>query len=348
MQSKAIFLALFFCVLNLTRVVGQADPGSAGITFSKSIFQEKEPGTLRVLIGNYTDGISSGTALKPYDATFTITIPSLFNVTGDIDFKGVPFPLTIVSQMMNAFGSTIIVLTVPKGIPKGASGAVVIPVQAVAGNANILYATVKTDCNLSYPPSGNILPGNDLLSAPIVVVTPLPVTLSSFKLSRENLHINLSWTTTSEENSERFDIERSQNGKQWEFIGTVASASESSVRKNYNFSDLNPENGTNYYRLKMIDKDQSFTYSTIRQAVFQDIMLELYPNPVAETLYVRLGDWSEVSHIQLLNPDGTTIYHSGNVLSKTIDVSLLNTGTYIFKLQKKNSSVITQRIFVAK
>lgn len=348
MQLKFTFSVLLFCILAFTKAAAQADPGSAGITFSKSVFQVKEQGSLRVLIGNYTEGISSGTALKPYDAIFTITIPSLFSVTGEIDLKAVPFPVILVSQMMNAFGSTIIVLTAPKGIPKGANGTVIIPVVAVSGSAEILYATVKTDFNLSYPPSGNMLPTNDLASAPVVVVSPLPVILSSFKVYSENLKANLFWTTTQEKNSERFDIERSQDGKQWEQIGSVSSAFESSEKQNYRFTDSSPKDGTNYYRLKMVDKDQSFTHSNMCQANFQNIRLEIYPNPVAETLNIRLGKWSDVISIALLSSDGVIHYESGKILSEKIDVRAFKNGSYIFKLKKQDNTFVTQRIMIVR
>lgn len=90
-----------------------------------------------------------------------------------------------------------------------------------------------------------------------------------------------SWTTTAESNSDRFEIERSLNGKQWEKIGTVEAQGESAATIDYSFKDATPAGADNYYRLKMIDKDLTFTYSGVRSVSFDgNLSLALYPNPV--------------------------------------------------------------------
>nr|MBZ1363183.1 Ig family protein [Dyadobacter fermentans]MBZ1363278.1 Ig family protein [Dyadobacter fermentans] len=70
----------------------------------------------------------------------------------------------------------------------------------------------------------------------------------------------LTWSTTEEVNSDRFEIERSLNGKGWSTIGKVRSNGESSVLRNYTYTDDSPEKGENLYRLRMVDLDGTYAF----------------------------------------------------------------------------------------
>ena len=344
-NTTLLFAILLFC---FGKIYGQADPGSSGISFNKGNFSKGETGTLQVNIGNYSASLSSGKALTPYDATFTITIPYTFEVSGSVDFSGIALKVIVISEMKTALGSSVIVLTVPKGIPKGEHGVVVIPVRAIAEAPAILYATVKTDANLTYPPSGNATPNNDLQYAASFISGALPVTLLAFEASVENTIVNLSWSTTEETNSDRFDIERSTDGKVWRNIGTVKAGENSISKRDYHYSDGNPAYGVNYYRLKMTDHDLTFAYSRIRQIKFEDFSLSIYPNPVTEILKVNTGNWENVTNVQLINAEGRPVYNSGKFPLPTIDVRKLTSGIHIVRILRTDGSAWTGRILVAK
>lgn len=346
MKSKATFLMLFFFACAFGKTFGQADPGCGGLMFSKTIYQLNEQGELQVVIGNFSSGFKTGSDLSPYDATFTVTIPPILQVSGEIDFSDSPFPVTIVSQMMNALGSTIIVFTAPKGISKGGSGMISIPVMAYKTDVNILYATVKTEVNLSYPPSGNLIPSNDMLATPVYVITPLPVTLSSFEVNNENFDVNLAWTTTSESNSERFDVERSLDGKNWLNIGTVLAMENSVDKSYYSFQDVSPLEGNNYYRLKMVDKDQTYAYSSIRTIKLGEVELSLFPNPVSDMLNIRMSGWDKVNVLQLFNMKGEMVHNESEDVHKAIDVSHLSKGSYIVKIGRTDGFLVTKQIWI--
>ena len=103
-----------------------------------------------------------------------------------------------------------------------------------------------------------------------VVVTALkgivPVTLIHFSAIKNADNSNTAtWATTTEENSNYYDVERSSNGSTFQKIGTLTAKNTSNQQNNYLFKDVTPINGANYYRLKMVDKDGAFTYSrTVR------------------------------------------------------------------------------------
>ncbi|WP_462254352.1 right-handed parallel beta-helix repeat-containing protein [Ferruginibacter sp.] len=95
------------------------------------------------------------------------------------------------------------------------------------------------------------------------VSTALPVKLTAIKVTENKGKHILQWTTSTEINSSHFNIERSSNGQDYEVIGSVAATGFSSSEVNYNFTDAAPLTGINYYRLAMIDKDNSKEYSGI-------------------------------------------------------------------------------------
>lgn len=75
----------------------------------------------------------------------------------------------------------------------------------------------------------------------------------------------LRWATVMEENFDRFIVERSPDGVQFESIGEVVSQGRNvyDVETRYNFTDDSPRHGWNYYRLKAVDFDLKFEYSRI-------------------------------------------------------------------------------------
>ena len=107
----------------------------------------------------------------------------------------------------------------------------------------------------------------------------LPVELLDLDAWPNTRGILLTWTTATELNSERFDIERSTDGQNWTRIGTEVAAGSSFALIEYAFLDEAPKTGVNYYRLHMIDLDGSNTYSSIVFAEWNGRSPLCYPNP---------------------------------------------------------------------
>ena len=128
----------------------------------------------------------------------------------------------------------------------------------------------------------------------IVTSELLPVQLLSFTAKKEGTGNLLSWSTTQETNFSNFVIERSLNGREFSPIGSVRAG-----QSNYNFQDKTPVKGINYYRLKMMDKDGKYAYSTVRSINNSRIFsVNVYPNPATNILQLQL-DSEKKSDIQL-------------------------------------------------
>ncbi len=99
--------------------------------------------------------------------------------------------------------------------------------------------------------------------------SPLPVTLASFYSQMTPNTIKLHWQTSVETNSERFEVQKSMDALGFETIGHINAATTSDQLRSYEFEDKSPVEGWNYYRLKVLDLDQSYEYSKIIAHLFE-------------------------------------------------------------------------------
>lgn len=99
-------------------------------------------------------------------------------------------------------------------------------------------------------------------------LSPLPVSLGAFNVAKQNGVANITWNTYSEKQSDFFDIQRSQDGEQFQSIGTVKAAGNSNKKIAYNYLDKNPPVGLIYYLLKQVDVDGQSSLSDIKSLRF--------------------------------------------------------------------------------
>ena len=118
--------------------------------------------------------------------------------------------------------------------------------------------------------------------------SPLPLDFLSFSVTEENGNALLNWTTTNEVNVDRFEIERSGNGADFEVIGITKANNVSDAINSYDFSDINPLAQVNYYRIKQVDFDGAFDYTRIEFILIDGDgwQLSVYPNPTTHHLNV--------------------------------------------------------------
>ncbi len=117
----------------------------------------------------------------------------------------------------------------------------------------------------------------------------LPIKLNYFIATvMDNEHVLLEWQTLTEENSSHFEVQRSRTGIDFQPIGQVNAAGNSSEVNDYQFIDHEPYSGLSFYRLKMVDQDQTHTYSPVEQVELSVVQtVSLSPNPVKFTTVLR-------------------------------------------------------------
>ncbi|MES2794690.1 MAG: T9SS type A sorting domain-containing protein [Bacteroidota bacterium] len=207
---------------------------------------------------------------------------------------------------------------------------------------NIETSTNK-DANINYVDKTNV---NDFsiwtLGTGLVA---LPITGLELIVKRiNNTEVELNWTTMSETNNEGFYIERKQ-GNELEFstIGKEKGKSigdESRSKLQYQITDKNSFEGISYYRIKQVDFNGRYTYSTIKAVKGIENngkSMKVWPVPAL--------DYLNLSVTGINNQDSILIYNVGGQLIKTISITNqnqvqitgLNSGLYIAKLASDGS-----------
>ncbi|OAV42918.1 T9SS type A sorting domain-containing protein [Lewinella sp. 4G2] len=138
----------------------------------------------------------------------------------------------------------------------------------------------------------------------IVNVTALPVTLSDFRGVAMNKANKITWSTSSEENTEMFYLERSRNGVDaWTEIATVNAAGNSDREVAYEAMDEQPL-GASYYRLRSVDFDGATQLSdVIRIERASGVTLSAYPNPIGNAFTVET-EFAETTNYSLYDALG--------------------------------------------
>lgn len=186
----------------------------------------------------------------------------------------------------------------------------------------------------------------------------LPVELLTFEAIRRGDHAYVEWSTASEENTDKFIIERSADARVFESIGAVTAAGNSRTSRSYSFPDPTaPVTGTStiFYRLKIIDFDGSFTYSNIEEIQWDanaGAFLQVYPNPGHGNVQISFLS-SESKNLNLVAYDmqGREIWQQtcepipGKQLI-SLDVSNWPNGMYLFLLKGGETEV--QQRFIKK
>ena len=140
--------------------------------------------------------------------------------------------------------------------------------------------------------------------------TALAVDLSTFHViidRQEN--VVASWTSEAEKNLAHYELERSADGRRFSAIGRVAPNSQHL----YHFVDTDPLPGNNYYRLKMVDKDETFTYSKVQSVFFKDWkeLISLSPNPFTTQIKINYTSLSKGT-INVLDVHGRIVFSKDN------------------------------------
>lgn len=139
-------------------------------------------------------------------------------------------------------------------------------------------------------------------------LNPLPITLLNFQGHLENAKAVLNWSTSSEQNSKNFEIEKSADGTNYYKIGSVAAAGNSLSQKNYSFTDqkLSP---VNYYRLKMNDIDGRNRLSHVVVIRYNQATQNIWVvnNPFNNYIDLRFAKPGAEVKLQLINVTGVIV-----------------------------------------
>ncbi len=169
----------------------------------------------------------------------------------------------------------------------------------------------------------------------IIPSVPLPIELLSFEAIPNDDVVNLFWSTASEINNSYFIVERSKDGYYWNDILEVEGAGNSTVIIEYEDTDYEPLLGLSYYRLRQVDFDGEFTYSSIEVVNFENETknsIIAYPNP-AKDIITFVGN---INDYNIFNMIGQNVQLKVDLLSNEngllkLNIGSLSSGVYILK-----------------
>ena len=175
---------------------------------------------------------------------------------------------------------------------------------------------------------------------------PLPIELLDFNAELFNGTVQTTWITGSEIDNDYFIVQRSRGDDNWEDLGKVEGAGNSSFAINYNFDDRAPLIGFSYYRLKQVDFNGTYSYSEIKEVNNTGSGPVVYPNPTTGELFVSLEGLEDYD-VYLTNSLGERIQLDFSISDNLLTYNLTNlsNGVY-FVLLVKNEKVLSNRIIL--
>lgn len=183
----------------------------------------------------------------------------------------------------------------------------------------------------------------------------LPLTLLNFNaVNKENNKVELSWMTTDHKDFSHFELERSTDGKNFSKVMMMMTESNSSAQKSYSYRDNTEGLNTKlvYYRLRLVDIDEHFTYSPVRMVRFageNKIQIHTFPNPVVSELRIQIpAQWQDKATVyEVFSSTGVMVQRLQVARASQIqqlNVQSLGSGNYIVRVS--NGSEVNTSKFI--
>jgi hypothetical protein len=152
-----------------------------------------------------------------------------------------------------------------------------------------------------------------------------PVTWLYANASNSDIGTVIKWATSKEVNNSYFIIESSSDGVTFTEVGRVNGQINSNTTSSYDYIDKSPSVGNMYYRIKQVDMNGDYSYSTLMSVSASANMLPLliYPNPTSSgnTITIRLpyisADWT----MKMYNVKGQIVYSGSSQGNQTEIIS---------------------------
>ncbi|REK06929.1 MAG: T9SS C-terminal target domain-containing protein [Bacteroidetes bacterium] len=184
----------------------------------------------------------------------------------------------------------------------------------------------------------------------------LPIELGKFDAQFKDPNVHVSWVTVSEVNNNYFDVERSNDGRNFTSIQRIQGAGNSTSMIHYTYKDESPLSGRSFYRLKQTDFDGKFSYSDSRSVINSKMPEKLLnlnsfgPNPFND--YFKLSFNSredEMIEMMFTNSSGKVLQREffnaekGENIFEFTQGHSLPPGIYIIRMRGRDE-IITQKI----
>ncbi|ASS49962.1 MAG: hypothetical protein A3D31_10315 [Candidatus Fluviicola riflensis] len=199
--------------------------------------------------------------------------------------------------------------------------------QSVTVASGTASSSVAMDNNTTWPGAGTSYlfgPGSGL-----------PVNFTAFEYSCQDETTEISWTTDSEINCDRYELEMSRNSLEYQLIATVNGNGTTTQPSRYTLA-IDKIQETQYIRIRQIDIDgKSVVYGPFSvMCAATDVVI--YPNPAQKEVYLICPEKAQDATIEIYDCNATLVYSTVHDFKKstmtTLDLHTLKAGTYLLKL----------------
>lgn len=180
-----------------------------------------------------------------------------------------------------------------------------------------------------------------------------PINFAGFNVFQKQNGVGVNWKTSLELNMDKFVIEKSADGNTFNTIESItAKGNNSNLLTSYDYLDVYPFNGNNFYRIKAIEKDGSIKYSSVMKVFIGKGKADFVvaPNPVKDkNVHVQLTNFNKgIYTIDVIGLSGqkiksVQINHDGGSSSFSIKLpSTAQQGMYKIAVQSNAVNLVKQ------
>ena len=184
--------------------------------------------------------------------------------------------------------------------------------------------------------------GSNIFSESDIV---LPVNFMGITARKATRGTEVTWKVADELNVSRYEVQKGSNAGDLKTIGIVFAGEKSA----YTFVDEQPSNGVSFYRIRSIDIDGKFKFSTVISFANgkSAAILRAYPMPARDQVTLQHGAIEGKAQITISSEDGRIVKRqvpaTGSMLTP-IDLSSLKAGLYLLRLEYSNGEVETLKV----
>jgi len=182
---------------------------------------------------------------------------------------------------------------------------------------------------------------------------PAPFTSDDMTLTASVIggeDVELSWAMGPELDQYNFFVERSYDGQSWTELGNRSGKGNQTSLNKYDYMDLAPRKGVNYYRIRVVGLISGINYSKVLKIVISDeILAKLYPNPFLDMINLEpIQDWESDGIIEVFGTDGRLLSQYDLAKGREIvELDLANatsSGVYLIRVSYNSGKTTTFKV----
>ncbi len=202
----------------------------------------------------------------------------------------------------------------------------------------VTFYVVINEANTDYQQTG------DYVYAKTFGANVLPVKWLDFRAVSMDHQVQLNWSTAVELNNDYYEIERSDDGIEFEAIGKMKGNGNTQKTSYYNFYDTAPLQGKTFYRIKQVDIDGKSDYSKVIQANPAKLAdpIVLYTPGAGE---IEINCNSYINSIKIFGLNGALVQTAENKGGNKFSLDKMPEGIYLIEVNESGNQWFKKLVF---